>query len=96
MVRTVVFFSKMWLRYEKYSIFAKNEGKVVYAITEDFIEFRDSLILTQRPLRTFKEAYKLDIGKLSGEDFDYSILRSYKTVLTNDKLHQNRILHRTS
>ena len=73
-------------KYKKYSIFAKNERKVVYAITEDFIEFRDSLILTQRPLRTFKEAYKLDIGKLSGEEFDYSILRSYKTVLTNDKL----------
>lgn len=27
MVRTVVFFSKMWLRYEKYSIFAEEKVK---------------------------------------------------------------------
>lgn len=73
-------------KYKKYSIFAKNERKVVYATTDNFIEFRDSLILTQRPLKTFKDAYKLSIGKLSGEDFDYSVLRSSKTVLANDKL----------
>lgn len=70
---------------KQYSVFAIDKRKYIYCITKDNIEFRDSLMLTCRPLSQYKKTYGLKIGKLEGE-IDYKLLRNSNTVLTEKDL----------
>lgn len=63
-------------------IFAMEERKIVYFETIQHIEFRDSLILTQRPLEKLSSAYNLDTKKLVG-NVDYTQIVSHETFLDN-------------
>lgn len=66
-------------------IFALDNREVIKACTKDFVEFRDSLIVTQLPLEKLAKNYGLGIEKLKG-DLDYTLPRHSKTPLTNEEL----------
>lgn len=80
-------FLRKWFEYKKgrkgKEVFATGERKVIYACTDLNIEFRDSYILTSRPLAALPKAYGFAdrIQKLTGE-VDYNLLRNCKTTLT--------------
>ena len=60
-----------------YDIFAKDDRTIIYA-KYGKIEFRDTQILTQMPLKAFKKNFNTKVGKLDG-DLDYRKIRTYKT-----------------
>ena len=60
-----------------FDVFAKSERDIIYSVYKN-IEFRDSLVLTQMPLRSFQKNFGTKVGKLSG-DLDYKTLRHSKT-----------------
>ena len=66
-------------------IFAMEERKIVYFETVQHVEFRDSLILTQRPLSKLTDAYNLKTEKLV-DTVDYSRIVSRETFLDNETL----------
>ena len=68
-----------WNRKEDGScdIFAKSDRDIIY-FKYGNIEFRDSLVLTQMPLKSFKKNFNTKVGKLSG-DLDYKVKRTWKT-----------------
>lgn len=66
-------------------IFALDNREVIKACTKEFVEFRDTNILTQSSLEKVAINYELGIEKLKG-DLDYSKPRHYKTYLTNEEL----------
>lgn len=70
----------------KCSVFALERRKVIKALTESGIEFRDSLIVTQMSLSQMAKSFELDIHKLPGEVFDYDELRFSDTPLNNGQL----------
>lgn len=84
-------FLRKWLKFKydfkrkQYKVFATEERKVVYFVTENNIEFRDSYILTGRALSGYAKTYNLKHGKLSG-DLDYSKIRNSKTKMTDQEL----------
>lgn len=69
----------------KYDIFAVDKRNIIKATTANFIEFRDSYILTQMGLGKLAESYDLGISKLKG-DLDYNTIRHNRTHLTNQEL----------
>ena len=69
-----------------YEVFALDKRKVIKAVTYNFIEFRDSLVLTNKPLSDLPKTYKLPVEKLSGAEFDYTKQRNEKTRLTDLEL----------
>lgn len=62
-------------------IFATDDRTVIKATTYNFIEFRDSYILTQLSLGKLAKDYQLGISKLKG-DLDYTLTRHFGTELT--------------
>ena len=71
-----------------YEVFAKSDRDIIYAVTGN-IEFRDSLVLTQMPLKSFQKNFKTKVGKLSG-DLDYKRIRTYKTKdISNSEMAYN-------
>ena len=70
----------------RFHIFAMDNRKIVKATTENGIEFRDSLILTQMSLSQVAKSYELDIKKLDEDGFDYDKLRFADTVLSDMEL----------
>lgn len=66
-------------------IFALKGNCVIKATTKYFIEFRDSLVLTQLSLGKLAKDYNLGIQKLKGE-LDYSLTRHSLTELTNEEI----------
>ena len=64
------------------TIFAMEERKIVYFETSQHIEFRDSLILTNRPLSKLSDAYNLDTKKLV-DTVDYKRIVSRESILDN-------------
>lgn len=67
-------------------VFAIENLKPVYAVTESGIEFRCSYILSGYSLKHLAENLtKYHIKKLTG-DLDYTLLRHTKTVLTSEEL----------
>lgn len=60
-----------------YDVFAKADREIIYAKSGK-IEFRDSQVLTQMPLKAFQKNFKTKVGKLSG-DLDYKQIRTFKT-----------------
>lgn len=72
-------------KHKKNKVFAMEERKVVYFETIQHIEFRDSLILTQRPLKALSDAYNLNCEKLTGE-IDYNMILTPKSKLTDSHI----------
>lgn len=66
-------------------VFAVEERKIVYFEIIQHIEFRDSYILTQRPLEKLPSAYNLETKKLVG-NVDYTQIVSRETLLDNKTL----------
>ena len=78
-------FEFQWFRkkFEWHKIFALDERQIVYALTEDGIEFRCSYVLTNYSLATVgKHCVKYPVQKMVG-DLDYKKLRSPITPLTD-------------
>ena len=67
-------------------IFSLDDRTVIKAVTANYIEFRDSYILTQRSLSKLAKDFNLGIRKLDDKGFDYSKKRHNKTPLTNLEL----------
>lgn len=65
-------------------IFAKTDRDIVY-FKYGNIEFRDSSILTQMPLKSFKKNFNTKVGKLT-DDLDYSLPRHSETPITDHEL----------
>lgn len=62
-------------------IFSVDSRKVIKAVTSDYIEFRDTLILTQYSLEKLAINFNLPVKKLVG-DIDYDMAVSWATPLT--------------
>lgn len=73
-----------WKRKEDgtFDIFAKSDRNIIY-FKYGNIEFRDSLVLTQMPLKKFKKNFNTKVGKLLG-DLDYKLKRTWKTKTITD------------
>ena len=71
-----------------YEVFAKADRDIIYAVSGN-IEFRDSLVLTQMPLKAFQKNFNTKVGKLSG-DLDYKQIRTHKTLsISNSEMAYN-------
>ena len=76
-----------WMRklFKWHKIFAIDERKPIYAITEDGIEFRCSYQLSGYSLETIgKNLTKYKVEKLVGQ-LDYSLIRHYKTPILKEE-----------
>lgn len=69
-------------KHQKNRVFATEERKIIYFETIQNVEFRDSLILTQRPLKALPSAYNLNCEKLTGE-IDYNLKLTSKSALSD-------------
>lgn len=68
-------------------VFATQPRKVVKCLSGSFIEYRCSYKLTNMGLARFTSSIpNLEHGKLSGDDFDYTKLRTPSTPLTSSEL----------
>ncbi len=77
-------FMYKWLKW--YKVFAIDTRKPIYAISEHFIEFRCSLLLSGYSLANLGEQLqRYPIKKLVG-DLDYSLLRHSETPLTEQEV----------
>ena len=77
-------FLRKWLRWEK--VFAINNRRPVYAITDRGLEFRCSYILSGESLESSGKKLKTyKVRKLVG-DLDYSLIRHSYTELTDKEL----------
>lgn len=77
-------FIRKWFKW--YKIFAIEERKPVYAITESGIEFRCSYILSGLNLETIgKNLHTYKVQKLVG-NLDYSKLRTPLTIISEDEM----------
>lgn len=64
-------------------IFALDDRKIVYAVTNDFVEFRDSAVLTGMTLSKLAKTY-CKTQKLVG-DLDFKKIRNSKTILNENE-----------
>lgn len=70
----------------EWDIFCREQRKVMKAYSEEYnIEFRCSLVLTNKKLETLADEYKLDVHKQVGL-LDYNKLRTPLTKLTEEEL----------
>lgn len=77
-------FIRKWFKWHK--IFAIDDRKPVYAITNEGIEFRCSYILSGLNLETIgKNLHTYKVEKLVG-NLDYSLLRTPKTEITEQEM----------
>lgn len=73
-----------WVQW--YKIFSIDVRKPIYAITENFIEFRCSYLLSGYSLANLgNQLLKYKVKKLVG-DLDYSLMRNSKTELTEKEI----------
>lgn len=71
---------------QRFDVFAMEDRKIVKGMTSTFIEFRDSLVLTNKSLKVLAKDYEVGIEKLP--DYNYNI------VLTPEsKLHLCQIAY---
>lgn len=68
------------------TVFATDRRKVLKCIFKDKIEFRCAYFLTNMSLNAFTHKMGVEHGKLSGEEFDYSIIRYPWTELSDSEL----------
>lgn len=73
-------------QFDSESVFATDTRKVLKCIFKERIEFRCSYFLTNMSLNAFTHKMGVEHGKLSGEEFDYSIIRYPWTELTEHEL----------
>ena len=64
-------------------VFAVGSRKVLKCILDDFIEFRCSYLHSNMSLRRWTERLGVKHGKLSGDDFNYDIIRTSTTPLSD-------------
>ena len=77
-------FMRKWFNWKK--VFAMDNHKPLYAISESGIEYRCSLLLSGYSLEVLaNNLHTYDIKKLVG-DLDYSLMRHSKTPLTKDEI----------
>ena len=75
-----------WFVEDKNKVFSTDERKPIYAITNNFIEFRCSLFLSGYSLDALaKNLIKYKVNKLKG-NLDYSLIRNCKTKLSQKEL----------
>lgn len=73
-----------WIKW--YKVFSIEERKPIYAITNNFIEFRCSYLLSGYNLANLgKQLLKYKVEKMTG-DLDYSLIRHNKTPLTEKEI----------
>ena len=73
-------------RFKWYKVFANEVRKPIYAVTNEWIEFRCSYLLSGYSLDTLaKNLTKHNIRKLKG-DLDYSLIRTPITPMTKEEL----------
>ena len=73
-----------WIKWHK--VFSIDLRKPIYAITENFIEFRCSYLLSGYSLANLgNQLLKYKVKKMTG-DLDYSLLRNSETGLTEQEL----------
>lgn len=69
-----------------YKVFSIDLRKPIYAITENFIEFRCSYLLSGYSLQNLgNQLLKYKVSKLTG-DLDYSLMRNSETELTENEI----------
>lgn len=79
-------FQFMCKRFKWFKIFAIDQRKPIYAITDSGIEFRDSYLLSGYSLAKLGgELQKYPVAKMVG-DLDYSLMRHELTELTDKEL----------
>lgn len=78
-------FFKNWLKWDIEGIFAMDKRTIVKATTANFIEFRDSMTLTNMSLAKLAINFDTGLEKLKG-DLDYRIVRYSDTELTNEEM----------
>lgn len=71
--------------FDNENLFAMDSRKVLKAVWNN-IEFRCSYLLTNLGLAAFTSRYQVEHRKLSGEEFDYSIMRFPDTPLSEKEL----------
>ena len=71
--------------FDNENIFAMDSRKVLKAVVGN-VEFRCSYLLTNLGLAAFTSRYQVKHQKLSGEEFDYSIMRFQDTPLSEKEL----------
>ena len=77
-------FMRKWFNWKK--VFAMDNHKPIYALTESGIEYRCSLLLSGYSLEVLaKNLHTYDIRKLVG-DLDYTLIRHSKTPLTSEEI----------
>lgn len=64
-------------------VFAVGSRKVLKCILDDFIEFRCSYLHSNMSLKRWTERLGVKHGKLSGDDFNYDIIRTSTTPLSD-------------
>lgn len=67
-------------------VFSLDDRTVIKAVTSNYIEFRDSYVLTQRGLAKVAIDFNLGIKKLTDVGFNYDLIRHNKTPLTKKEL----------
>lgn len=73
-------------KYKNTDVFALDKRQVIRAVSNNFIEFRDTYILTQMSLEKLAKNYDVGIKKLKEDGFDYDVLRFSDTQLTDLEL----------
>lgn len=63
-----------------WDIFAKDQRNIIKAVSSHFIEFRDSLAITNKPLDKVAKDYKVGIEKLK-DSFNYDLCLTSQTPL---------------
>lgn len=64
-------------------VFAVGSRKVLKCVLDDFIEFRCSYLHSNMSLKRWTERLGVKHGKLSGDDFNYDIIRTSTTPLSD-------------
>lgn len=78
-------FMSKWINW--YKVFSIDLRKPIYAITENFIEFRCSYLLSGYSLANLSsQLLKYKVKKLVG-DLDYSLLRNSETEMTEEEIN---------
>lgn len=72
--------------FQPQEVFAVKSRKILYCRMYDALEFRCSYLQCNMTLAKFAQAMQCQVGKASGEQFDYSIVRYPWTVLTEKQL----------
>lgn len=74
-------FMRKWFNW--IDLFALDERQVLYALTDNYIEFRCSYLYSNMSLRKLAESAGLSVQK---EEMDYKLIRTHETELTFEEI----------